>query len=571
MSKTRDNWLFNWFNPTTTPSGLRSKSVTTIPLQKFQTNPVNITKTLSQDCSDIAHSVKTGKPALSKHFSLQRLDSVGGLDFDQNRFSYPPSKGETDIMGNILQAAMLNQAMPHSPVATSVPNVHSIMEYGISQVSGCIASAFERVRSGLSSTVPKHSDISVLCQSPRLFQRNKMQNFGDSSASTKSSDKQLCDTSKCLPVNTVNCVKHCYVAPNVKKMGSRLSDPLFSFSSSPQEQVNSHETKLDVNNPPSVKVIDSNAPRGNVKCETVALSPVSDIIESDNSEVHTIQPGQSTSLLEVYVSEEDEDLDVECRSPSCAVDSCSEASCLSSTCSETCSNYSDSSDDEMSYESENNCDDTDSDNEFCQWDRLTSGRTPWTCSLYKKQTSFRKESQRNSNSTVNNAEPRSQNKKTSFQIVSADPDEEDSFSVEFDVGDDSPHTASVSRPTCMNSSISFILGYLDKDGYDSDVEDCESWCSESEASVLNSHCFDEAELPSNPTKHENSNAEKHTKSSCKLWDYFVNKQNPLTSLSLPTFESCSISQAAKKTSLKSRTDLEDTSYKAPSKVSSDAK
>ena len=175
-------------------------------------------------------------------------------------------------------------------------------------------------------------------------------------------------------------------------------------------------------------------------------------------------------------------------------------------------------------------DDTDSDNASCQWERLCSARTPWTCHQAK----------RSQNKTLVNLSDNSALHNKSGCVSSHDSNETfrnlriKTFNFE-ESNEALPNT--VIRPSCENNIVSYILG-CPEDGYESDKESNASWSSDSECcekTLVNSssisNCFMQAD--------DNHNTTQSSDDSCLLWDYFLKKQSPFfNTLNTSSFADC---------------------------------
>jgi len=553
------------FSSLATPSDLPT-STCSLPLsrsliKKSPSKLSEISRTSDKDSfKSTNNNINARAATLSKYISLQRLDSVGGVESEQSRFSYPPSKGESDsyLMGNILHSSWLQKGLttPDSYRSEVLPgnktNSQSFLGTSIAQVSHYLVSSFhqltEKVSTGViqQKSLPNHSP--GLVKRETNFSMNNSQNLGEPNAHLKL--VKFPDDVKRISSYTVTCIKTSIAAPKIKKTGTLQSDSVNVGDGEATVTIPVYESvtncssyNMQEQETVSQKRLQCDATQNFMKAQSEKCASLS-LCTSRSTEMDQCK---TMSCL----SDDDDDYE----SVACSDDCCSEVNSTFLASTDGFSDHTATTDDEWSDSECNFVDDTDSENGFCTWDRFTSNRTPWTCGLYRKQDYSSKLCQQ---SCVTSSQSFSDGSDIEFKEKNVQlPEHRKKHDAQFHSVNESELTDVMSRPTCLNSNISFILGWPDNNGYDSDDEDSLFSCSDSE------NCRFEDD--------DNTTSFSNGSSSCQLWDYFANRNNPLSSA---ISDICPSSLKKDRNTRRSRTssakegksNSEEILYKAPSKV-----
>ena len=589
-SNSKKSWFSSIFTSTQSDSTC-SLPLTSSEIKKSRSIFPQISKTSDLDYNRITNnnlkaSAVTSSP---KFISLQRLDSVGGTMSEPSRFSYPPSKGETDsyLMSNLLQSSWLQKGLSDSHDSTILPrktNSQTFLGNSFSQVSHYLMSTLHRLTEKVATGVVRPTNLSNhssnLVSRETNFPMDKLQKFGESDSHLKLI--KLPDDVKHITSYTVTCVKPSTAASNAKKLGTFQSEPVCESSvfSESQTGITKVLSTSDTNCSEFVMREHENPLKGDLQSDST--------LNFSRSHIDIDCP--AIPLCTSHPADNDQDETMRCVSlNSCSSDDddyksvseddcCSESNFSFSASAENFSEHSATTDDEWSDSECKVIDDTDSDNGFCPWDRLTSNRTPWTCGQFRKAQSKDKSGQLPFEPF---AQPGHDELDVEFEKDEVKPMKHRNSNVQFLPVYKSELKDTVSRPACSNSDISFILGWPDDNGYDSDDEDNLSWCSEPERCEFDS-CAESCTFTDSTACCQNqcsTGAKEATvgNNPCRLWDYFANQCNPLSSMASAISDLCPSSPRKDKTVRRARvpsdrdnpTDFEGV-YKAPSKVSQSA-
>ena len=602
MSNTnpKRNWFSNLFSSLSTPRDLHSStcslSISSSAIKKSASKLTDLDKTSNQDCFRIySDNSNTRTPSLSRFISLQRLNSVGGTDFEPNRFSYPPSKGETDsyLMGNILHPSLFLKGLPEyhrSEIPPCETNQQSFLGNKISQVGNFLVSTLHNMSEKVSTPVlyptAFHTSSSGVVRRETSYPMEDSQSLKEFDSETKL--VRLSRDVKPISLNTVTCARAADAASNAKKLAPLSSDL------NANKYTNTSDGDATAPMPQSNKI----CMEKNISQQDAASDSIPSYGEATKLPVPQCVDCFVKPLCTSYSVKSDRDQNVcaaasnECLfgNKDCTIykfetfcdDCCSEAS-FASKSTDDFSYHSASTDDEWSNSECNFDDETDS--ESSQWERLTSFRTPWTCEQYhRKQNNSRK-----SDNPVSYSLPQS----SSDQSIKFEEDtltasgrtskRKKRHSFEFHSVDENQLKDPVTRPACLNSNISFILGWPDdSDGYDSDDEDDFSWFDDTEDRefvssgeprpvVENTHGCQSMQCEVG----DGGSSTSSCSNSCRLWEYFTNSHNPLSNIvstiSPGKEKECKRSRNSSVTEkTETKTDnnqAKDDFYKTPSKVS----
>ena len=467
-------------------------------------------------------SLTSSERGLSKFVSLQRLDSVGGVESsnqaDTNRY----------FAGSRFQSALLRLAMPHIKTL-SVST--SLSETAESQASRShFMSTVYRLKKSVAGVVSRVSKASSL----NLMQSNSSSVLGSVGTSCSGHVPRPCS------VKQYSCVALTPTTVNdMNIMSEHLpTDSPTTFDSATQGVGVQENDSLDASD--SLNTSTFNSFRDASVPNSIQAPKADDVFQS--AFCATAPNNTQTDIFPVCLPQSS---DVFCGSPN----SFQNSECFSDARSEVeslCGKLTESSCSSEDYFSDSECE-ADTDQELCQWERITSCRTPWTCKKLN-----------NTRSTTNETVNRNLNVQGDIN-AGMQAREMQKMSPVFDDFGSVDDILSSTRPRCANSNISNILGWSDdENGYESD--DDWSWCSDDSRMDSKDKVLSEQNetLPFD-------NDENH---SCALWKYFEKQSNTL---------SFSCSFFSKQSSLKSNENLphseasfdkEEDRVKIPSKVCS---
>ncbi|CAK8680054.1 unnamed protein product [Clavelina lepadiformis] len=507
---------------------------------------------------------------ISKRFPIQRLDSVGGVEIEQSRFSYPPTKQLDEYFtGNLLQSAnQVNQNLEKvafsskdkvelcSRVPTDFVGMGSLMVKSLCKAPCKLTGNFTSLPGDLDTAGLFH-DCSI---SQEMFAKQPKENILPSLS-------KMLPPQACLACLHVSCAGSCSSAVSVisdvpnhlscSKIQSSSGGEMFAVNYDSKEQeitimssncLKELQIQSDQRTPEDNKQVYFTETNNSFFSTSNGIDKSRD--EFSNTEFIDRRKNPVVATLLGYESESDSDADSDISTSSvCDTDEdylssddeleSDENNSKNDLGSDTCFEQDDESGCPVSEEG------TDSD-DFSLWDRITSGRGSWTC--------LRNFSRRPHHNSVPSSDDKSganclSDNDTSANTNSINPiclnstdcikepsidscygsSELTSHSSESD--DETENT--VSRPHCENSQISFILGWSDPDSEDEQETDqdnddvfstnscsetslplssrCGLWSSESYNSFSASEETVDSSTPNTPSCSE----------SAKLWDYFV--------------------------------------------------